>query len=332
MAFKDIVGNERIKHILQGSLQKQRLPNSLLFCGPEGVGMRDMALTLAKALLCETKGTDACEACSVCRAMHLGREENRYPDFIVYSPEKNVIKIELMRELKELVYIRPMLGSRRVFIVDEAEKMNAESANSVLKVLEEPPPFAYIILITTNPELILPTIKSRCRVLSFLPISQLDIEKALRDKGMDDDKAKIVSLFSRGNLDQALEADWEEVAARRQAAWDMFRALLRRQGASPFLDSYAFLKRKDAQEELPQVLEAFSAFGRDLIVLKEGGDPRLLLNPDYEALLRQESQALSLGQALEFLTRVDAVLTGLDKSLNVGLLVSAFYSSIISRL
>lgn len=329
MAFKDIVGNERIKHILGSALQKQRVPNSLLFCGPEGVGMRDTALALAKALLCNAKGEDACEVCPSCRSIKFDTDENRCPDFIAYTPDKDVIKIEFMRELKELAYIKPMLGGRRVFIVDEAEKMNSEAANSILKVLEEPPPFTHIILITTNPDLILDTIKSRCRILSFSPISQFDIEKALRDKGLDEDKAKILSVLSRGNLEQALDMDWAEVLERRQAAWRLFRALIRRENASEFLESYGYLKRKDAEKELPAVLEIFSSFGRDLILIKEGSSPGLLLNPDFEAVLRQETEAFSLGQALHFLARVDTALAGLDRSLNVGLLVSTLYSSII---
>lgn len=332
MAFKDIVGNERIKHILQRSLQKQRLPNSLLFCGPEGVGMRDVAFTLAKALMCEKKQDDACETCSVCRAMHLDPDENRYPDFMVYSSDKDVLKIEFMRDLKKLAYVRPMLGGRRVFIVDEAEKMSDDAANSVLKILEEPPPFTYIILITTNAELVLPTIKSRCRILNFVPISQADIEKALRNKGLDDDKARIVSLLSRGNLEQALDTDWDETSERRQAAWELFRGLLRREKSMTFLESYGFLKRKDAEKELPAVLEIFSTFGRDLLLLKEGGDTRQLLNPDYEDRLREESETFSLDRVLHFLRQVDAVLAGLERSQNVGLLVSTFYSSIITRL
>jgi len=329
VAFKDIVGNERIRHILRLSLQKQRVPNSLLFCGPEGVGMRDTALALAKALLCDAKGEDACEACPSCRSIKFDNDENRCPDVIVYSPEKGVIKIEFMRELKELAYIKPMLGSRRVFIVDEAEELTSEAGNSILKILEEPPPFTYIILITTNPDLILDTIKSRCRILTFSPISQLDIEKALRDKGLDEDKAKILSVLSRGNLEQALDMDWAEVSERRQAAWRLFRALIRRENASEFLESYGYLKRKDAEKELPAVLEIFSSFGRDLVLIKEGGSPGFLLNPDFEAVLRQETEAFSLKQALHFLARVDTALAGLDRSLNVGLLVSTLYSSII---
>lgn len=329
MAFKDIVGNERIKHILRVALQKKRVPNSLLLCGPEGVGMRDMALALAKALLCDEKGEDACEVCPSCRSIKLDSDENRCPDFIAYTPDKDVIKIEFMRELKEVAYIKPMLGGLRVFIVDEAEKMNSEAANSILKVLEEPPPFTHIILITTNQDLILDTIKSRCRILSFSRISQFDIEKALRDKGFDQGRAKILAVLSRGNLEQALDMDWDEVSERRQTAWKLFRALIRRENASEFLESYGYLKRKDAEKELPAVLEIFSSFGRDLILIKEGGSPELLLNPDFEAVLRQETEAFSLEQAFHFLGRVDTALTGLDRSLNVGLLVSTLYSSII---
>jgi DNA polymerase-3 subunit delta' len=332
MAFKDIPGNERIKRILRRSLQKQRLPNSLLFCGPKGVGMRAMALTLAKALMCERKGDDACESCWVCRSMNLDPAENRCPDFIVYAADGDALKIDSMRELKELGYVRPMLGGRRVFIVDEAEEMTEDAANSVLKILEEPPPFTYIILITHNPSRVLPTIKSRCRTLTFAPISQADIEKALRLKGLDEEKAKVLSVLSRGNLEQALDMDWEETSARRQAAWDLVRGLLRRDRSSGFLENCGSLKRKDAEQELTAVLEIFAAFGRDLILLKEGGEPRQLLNPDYEARLREESEAHSLDRVRHFLRQVDVALAGLDRSQNVGLLVSTFYSSIISEL
>jgi DNA polymerase-3 subunit delta' len=333
MAFQDIVGNERIKNILRRSLQKERLPSSLLFCGPAGSGMRETALVLAKALCCQRLKDDACEDCGPCRAINRGEAEgaNRYPDVLVYEPDrrKEAIDIASMREMKEIACIRPMMGARRIFIVDEAEKMTLEAANSVLKVLEEPPSFAHFILITSNPELILPTIQSRCRILSFAPISQLDIEKALRASGRTEEQARILSLLSRGNLEEALERDWDEVTERRRAAWTLFRGFLRREGASAFLENYGSLKRKDAEAELPAVLEIFSAFGRDLALIKEGGEDDLLLNPDYADLLRRESETLSLEGVLHFLSRVDAALAGLDRSLNVRLLVSTFYSSIM---
>jgi DNA polymerase-3 subunit delta' len=336
MAFKDIVGNERIKHILRRSLEKQRLPNSLLFCGPRGVGKRRMAFVLAKALCCQRLKDDACEECVPCRFISEGESkgENKYPDVMLILPnpkKSDIIEIDTIRSIKEIAYIRPLMGTRRVFIIDGAETdyLPEEGSNAILKILEEPPSFTHLILIADNADKVLPTIKSRCRILSFSPISQFDIEKALRDKGLDEDKAKILSVLSRGNLEQALDMDWAEVSERRQAAWRLFRALIRRENASEFLESYGYLKRKDAEKELPAVLEIFSSFGRDLILIKEGGSPDLLLNPDFEALLRQETEAFSLEQALHFLARVDTALTGLDRSLNVGLLVSTLYSSII---
>lgn len=334
MAFKDIIGNERLKHILRLSLEKGRLPNSLLFAGPEGVGKRATAFVLAKALCCQRLKDDSCDACDPCRLIDKAAREgkNHHPDVIEIGPERDVIRIEKTRELKSLAYLRPIMGGRRVFIIDQAETLNEEAANSILKVLEEPPSFTHLVLVTSNLDRILPTIRSRCRLLEFCPISAADIEAELERKGLDRDRAVILAALSRGNLEEALETDWDELAARREAAWDLFRALLRREKASAFLENYAFLRRKDAEKELPAVLEMFATFGRDLILLKEGGDPAHLLNPDYAGRLGDEARDLPLERALRFLAEVDSVLSGLDRSLNVGLLVSAFYSSIIRKL
>jgi len=338
MGFKDVVGHERIKHILQRALEKERLPNSLLFCGPEGVGKRRMAFALARALCCQRLKDDACDACGPCRSIKEGERkgENRYPDVMLVfpDPKSDTIRTETIKEIREIAYIKPLMGRKRVIIIDGVQQdiMADEALNALLKVLEEPPAFTHFILIADNPDLVLSTIKSRCRILSFSRVSDFDIEQELRAKGQDQDRAKLLAVLSRGNLEQALAFDWEDLSARRLAAWDMFRALLRKENARIFLDSYGFLKRKAAKEELPQVLEMFSAFGRDLIVLKEGGDSRLLLNPDFEDRLRRESAGLTLDQAVRFLALVDEVLAGLDKRLNIGLLVSAFYSSIMNRL
>ncbi|MFQ6108631.1 MAG: DNA polymerase III subunit delta', partial [Candidatus Aminicenantales bacterium] len=191
MAFKDVLGNDRQKKILRRALRKGRIPNSLLFCGLDGVGKRSTALVLAKAMNCEKSSDDACEACPSCRAISRGV----FPDVMVVSPEKNVIKIDQMRILKQTAYLKPMTGKKRFFIVTEAEKMNDEASNSLLKILEEPPHFSHIILISSNPDMLKPTIKSRCQTLHFQPISKEDIEKILLEKGFGKEKAKIISLL-----------------------------------------------------------------------------------------------------------------------------------------
>lgn len=324
MAFKDILGNERQKKILRRALEKGRLPNSMLFCGTEGIGKRSLAVELAKALNCQRKMDDACGVCRSCKTI----ERASFPDVMIISPEKNVIKIDRMRILKQTAYLKPMVGKKRVFIVVEAEKMNEEAANSLLKILEEPPLFSHIVLVTSNPEIIKPTIKSRCQVLSFQPISREDIEKILAEKGVEKDRAKILSLLVRGSLKKALQVDWEEVQAQRQKAWDILLSLSEKRKIAAFLQNFSS-SRGQVKEELEQILEILSSYCRDLVLLSEGGDPRLLMNPDYEEKLKKAVPYLSLEKSMECLEKMDYTLFGLQRNLNINLLLSSVFLNIM---
>ena len=327
MAFQDISGNLRVKRILQKALQKGRMPNSLLFSGPEGVGKRDMALVLAKALNCEQREDDACEVCSPCQAI----SGSRFPDVMSIEAEGNAIKIEQIRLLKHIAYLRPMIGKKRIFIVVEAEKMTEEAANSFLKILEEPPLFSHIILITHNPYLILPTVKSRCQILSFSPVSREEMEKILMEKGYEKAQAKLIPLLVRGNLDQALSLDWEDVRSNRKQAWELFLSLLRKKEVSDSVKNYTTSKKSFVQEELEGIFEFFSSFCRDFILIKEKGDFSYLLNPDYKEEIQEEEKLMNLDQLMESLRQIDFALSALRKNLNVNLLVSSFFSNFMER-
>jgi len=324
MAFKDILGNERQKKILRRALQKKRIPNSLLFCGPEGVGKERMALVLAKAMNCEKKKDDACEVCSSCRAI----SRANFPDVMSIAPEENVIKIDQMRILKQTAYFKPMVGKKRVFIVDEAEKMNEEAANSLLKILEEPPLFSHIVLVTPNPDLIKPTIKSRCQIISFQPISREDIERILIEKGFGREKAKIVSLLVGGNLKRALSLEWEEVQSKREQAWELLMSLIRKENVTAFIRNYASPRRL-AREELEQVLEILSSYCRDLILIKEKGDICYLMNPDYIEAYRKTEDLLSLDKSMDYLEKIDYALYVMPKNLNMNLLITSLFSNMM---
>lgn len=321
MAFQDITGNARIKKILVKALQRNKVPNSLLFCGPEGVGKRETAMVLAKALNCRQKDDDACEACSSCRAVNGGK----FPDVIEVRPEENVIKIEQMRELRSIAYLRPMVGRKRVFVVVDAETMTEEAANSLLKILEEPPSFSHIILIAHNPFLILPTIKSRCQVLNFQPVSREDMEIVLLGNGYEREKAKILSLLVRGNLRQALSLEWEEVQAKRRAAYELFLSLLNQENVASFLRTYTSSHRALIKEEWEQVLEILSSFCRDLILIGENGRSQLLMNPDYEVEMRKAAGLLNREFLLDLLRKIEYIIFGMGKSLNMNLLVSSLF-------
>jgi DNA polymerase-3 subunit delta' len=322
MAFKDVAGNVRIKRILKLALERARVPNSLLFCGPEGVGKKAMALTLAKTLNCLNLTTDSCDACPSCEAIDKGV----HPDVMIIAAERQEIKIEQTRFLKQMAYLRPMTGKKRVFIVADAAGMNAAAANSLLKVLEEPPPHSHLILVTASPFLLFPTIVSRCQTLAFSAIGREELEEILLERNFGMEQARVLSLLVGGNLERALEFDWEEVQALKEESWALFEALASGDRSALFLERFGALA-KAVQEEFGQTLELFSSFVRDILLLRLGGDPQFLLNPDFEPRLREAAAAWTVRRVLGVLEELDFVLTELPKNLNKGLLATTFFSN-----
>ena len=322
MAFKDVAGNVPIKKILKLALERNRVPNSLIFSGPEGVGKMDMALTLAKTLNCQILATDACDACPSCRAIDKGR----HPDVMVIAAEVRDVKIEQTRLLKQLAYLRPMTGKRRVFIIEEAENLNDPSANSLLKVLEEPPHFCHVILVTASPFRLLPTIRSRCRLLAFSAIGREEIEEILLERDFSKEQACLLALLADGNLERAQELEWDEVRGLKEGSWALFEALVSADHSSQFLERFGAVP-KAVQEEFGAVLEVISSFARDILLLRLGGDPSLLLNPDLERRLREASGSWTVRQVLGVIQEIDFVLVELRGNLNKGLLATTFFSN-----
>jgi len=326
MSFQDILGNSRVKTILSKSLENNRLPHSLLFVGPEGVGKEEAALVVAKTLNCLKRNDDACEECSSCEAIN----KKKFPDVMVLSPEKDVIKIDQMRLLKSTAYLKPMIGKRRVFIVSEAEKMYDEASNSLLKILEEPPSFSHILLLTSKLDLILPTIQSRCQTLSFAPVFREDIEKVLIERGHDREKARVLSLLVRGNLKYALSLDWEEMQEKREKAWQLFLALTGKTKAADFFKEFG-ASRLLTREAFEDTLEILSSFCRDALLLIEGGERDNLLNPDYTRELLNISEFLPVDRALDFLSKIDYSLYALQRHLNMKLLLNFLFSHFMEK-
>src|SRR5512136_2063012 len=145
MGFNEVLGNERIKKILRLALERDRVPNSLIFSGPRGVGKRRLAVVLAQALNCRREKIDPCGLCLSCGNIAKGK----LPDVWEVEPDGQTIRLEQMQAVRQAAYVRPLAARRRVFIIPEADKMTGDAANSLLKILEEPPPFSHIILVTS---------------------------------------------------------------------------------------------------------------------------------------------------------------------------------------
>ncbi|MBM3311869.1 MAG: DNA polymerase III subunit delta' [Candidatus Aminicenantes bacterium] len=326
MGFDDIVGNASAKATLRRALERRRVPQALLFVGPPGSGKRGTAVVLAQALNCLERADDACGACDSCRAV----EASRHPDVLEIVLEKrkssdemkSELSIDQFRDFKQLAYLKPMSGRRRVFFW-MADLMSDDARHSILKVLEEPPSSTTLILLSENAELVLPTVKSRCQTLVFAPITAKDIEKALRRRGLDEERARTVAHLARGNLKKALDADWDEEEKRRAAAWLSFSALARGGGVAEFLARFARARRKDVEGDLDEEIDLFRSFGRDVVLLQEGGDESRLLNPDYRPGLKDLASKLDPRSGLRMAAAIDLARAGFERNQNAGLLASA---------
>src|SRR5260370_14475995 len=192
--FSTLIGNDEVKESLRHLLVSGRVPGSLLFTGEEGIGKKLFALELAKAMNCHNRvGVEACDECSSCKRIwrsafppfgDVDDDKERliwseHADVAMARPYKNIIRVPVMRELEREANFRPFEGAARVFIVEDADTMNDQASNALLKTLEEPPPTSHLILTTSNPTSLLPTIRSRCQIIRFAPILREAIETFL---------------------------------------------------------------------------------------------------------------------------------------------------------
>lgn len=329
MPFADLYGQDAVKKSLQQSLRLKKLPPSLLFSGSDGEGMRQAALILAQALNCFEAQDDACGRCSACQAIAKGN----FPDVIEVGGEKKKNKksigVEETRELRQLAMMRPMVGRCRVFLINEAEMMTMEAANSLLKILEEPPGFSYFILITTNLDLILPTIQSRCRLFYFSPLSPQEIEKALLANGVAPERAKLTALLAEGSIERAFSLDWDKIMEQRRRAWEFF-CQLNFERATGFTEMMGSLRTERQKKELEATLRLFLTFYRDLLLLKQKGEESLLLNVDLTADLKELSSRISPAFCLKGVELTEETLTGLQRNLNPRLL-AVYFSAQLRR-
>ena len=201
MSFSPLLGNRRIKDNLSGAISKGRISHFYLISGPEGSGKHTLARLLAAAILCQGSNKP-CLTCHPCRKVMNGL----HPDFItVDDPEKKTVPVELIRQARSDIYIQPSEGSHKIYLFPRAQDMGIPSQNALLKVLEEPPSYGVFILLTDNPERLLPTVRSRCTELALQPLSEDILRPALvRDFPSADEQA-ITAAISRsgGYLGQA---------------------------------------------------------------------------------------------------------------------------------
>jgi len=198
-----IRGHRRECDFLKSAVAGERLPHALLFCGPDGVGKRLVAVALAAWLQCEAVGDDACGTCAACRQVAAGT----HPDvqLVALSSGKKEIGIDRMREIKKFMQLKPLRGKAKVAIVDSAHALTAAAQNAVLKTLEEPPDQSFLILVANTPDALLATVRSRCQRLQFSPLAADVVAEILAvTHGVDPVLARELAALAEGSPGRAL--------------------------------------------------------------------------------------------------------------------------------
>ena len=201
--FENLVGNEKVKEYLNSTIENKNISHSFIFVGKPGIGKKQFAHQYAEMIMCLKDGK--CDGNSVKCDSCIKFEGNANPDYAEITPDGKTLKIEQIRNLQARIVEKPITSRRKVYVIDDADLMSEESQNCLLKTLEEPPEYAVIILIVSNESRILPTIKSRCVIIKFQPLTSKEIKQVKPE--LSDDLIQLLegSLLNAENIEQKKE-------------------------------------------------------------------------------------------------------------------------------
>jgi DNA polymerase-3 subunit delta' len=351
MGFSEFLGNEKIVAALRGAFRSSRVPHALLFTGPRGVGKYTLARMFAQAANCERLTDDFCGECPTCiqisqladpqKLMEQGLAERgesadaatveriplilqSHPDVWVVVPDpvrlkspvaRPMLRIGQLRAVRRAAYFEPT-GRRRVFILDGAETMRSDVANVFLKILEEPPGSATLILTAPSPFSLLPTILSRCMQFHFAPLPVAEVEAIL--KSHSDRKPaelRLAAQLSEGSPGLALELDLEDAVEKRRTALRILERAARGQGfAQLFADTAALAK--DRESSFEELIAVFYGLLSDLLELNAGIRSPLLRNPHLSKELEGLARSIDAAWIGRAIGGMDKMAGGLRRNLN----------------
>ena len=309
MELESIIGQERPIRFLTQMLRERSIPHAFLFTGIDGIGKQKTATALGMALNCLSPvGVWACGECASCQKVISGS----HPDMIGVKPDGAFVKIDQVRAVSRQLRLAPLEGNWRIVIINDAQAMNLEASNAILKILEEPPKGTVIILTASQTMDLLPTIVSRCRQIAFRPIPYEKVAEVLVDlRGLDRQMATTLAVSTRGSLGKALSVDGEKWTTWRMRVLEQIAALSIKSIQPIF--SFADALARD-KERLADALDMIMSWFRDVLMCKVS--PGRIINKDFMAKIHLASQGRSVTELLGKVGAVHAAQTAISKNSN----------------
>ncbi|EGT3901147.1 TPA: DNA polymerase III subunit delta' [Clostridioides difficile] len=274
MYFENIIGQDFAKKYLTNSIKKNKLNNAYMFEGMDGIGKKKFADELSKLLL------------------DYENLENS-PDYVLIKPDGNSIKIAQIRNLQSDIVIRPH-KDYKIYIINNAEKMTVEAQNALLKTLEEPPNYAIIILVTNNKESLLETIKSRCDIIKFSPIPIEDLKRHLINTGIEEERAQLLAIFSRGSIENALNLSQSSEFSMMREDIQQYIQIMLDKNIVEILNIPNNMEKY--RGKIIALLDMMINYFRDIILLKENVNKNMLINVDKLVFIQNMSGKISYSQ------------------------------------
>lgn len=330
MSFSKILGQDIVVERLKKSIQNKKIFHSYIFCGPEGVGKKITAITFAKALNCENYLDDACDICPTCKKI----TSNNHPDVKIINPEGKggIIKVEQIRESIKDMSFRPYEGKYKIYIFNNAEKMKQESANTFLKMLEEPLHYVISILITTYLESLLPTIISRCNVLKFNYLNSKIVSEILKKQtNIPDDLISPISELSCGDLKRAIN-EKEKIIYLRDNTISALSFLSRKDYVSVLRTTEEIIKVSkqndgDDRERILEILNIILLWFRDIVFLKYGID-KYIVNRDVLQKLKNEAEVYTLQDLFNAIQNIKDTKIHISRYSNIAMSLNIMFLNI----
>lgn len=302
--FKDIVGHEQIIEHLKTAIEMGKVSHAYILNGPDLSGKMMIAEAFARALLCEKQDPDGCGECKSCRQS----DDRNNPDIIYVKHDKpNTISVDDIRtQLNNDIVIKPYSNQYKIYIVDEAEKMNQQAQNALLKTIEEPPAYAVIMLLTTNADSFLQTIRSRCITLNLKSVKN-DVIKSylMTEKKIPDYQADVCAAFAQGVVGKAIKlASSDDFNELKESALSLIKRL-------DDIDLYemgeAIKQISDYKLQVQDYFDLITVWYRDVLYMKATNDVNGLIFKDEVYDIKKQASKHSYHG-------IEAIIEALDKA------------------